>query len=498
MNSIKNSSIILCLVIGTLASAQIFDDSSESVLNLNSPYGEDFITLNPSGNEIFFSRLNHPYNQGGKQDAGDIWRCSLVSDKEIPSNWHELNTEYFSSPVGFSNDGSAFIFNKVSIVGGALNTELWVSSKGQKQKLDVKYFKNKSSHQSGCLSVDNRHMIISMESGATYGVEDLYVLVREQDGWSAPKNLGQQINSEFQEITPFLSSNNTTLYFATNGRDGEGSFDIYKSERLDDSWRNWSIPENLGPEINSRGRETSFTFLADSQYAYFISTQNSDGYGDIKRIKFRLDSNNQPLDSDTTEFIQTIATVATNGMKFVNAKNSEPITSKIRLTSNNGNMVFDSDTYGIVSLDSSIIGEVDIQGFMPTKVQTYKDSLVVFRMEPLEVGRIIQLEHVLFGRASANILESSFDELNIVVKMMKRNPEMRILLKGHTDGNGDLLQNKKLSEARVNEVIRYLKSKGINKKRIEGIGVGGLEPIASNETEATRKLNRRVEFVIVK
>ena len=496
MNGIKKQFFVSLLFLSSISWSQRFEGESELVYSLNTPYGEDFVALHPNGNEMAITRLNHPYNQGGKLDAGDIWKSKLDSGEWTSTNWHALNTEHFSSPIGYTNDGSAFIFNRVETKGGSLLSELWVHSKGQSQKLDVRYFKNKSSHQSGCLSADHRFMIISMESGATQGVEDLYVLTRDGKSWSAPKNLGTQINTEFQEITPFLTADNKTLYFATNGRKGEGSFDIYVSRRLDESWNNWSIPENLGSHVNSQGRETSFSFLSNAEFAYFISTQNSDGYGDVRRVKFQLDSMINVEKVDTTELITLTETSDKAGIKFLNAKNSQPIESVVTITVGESQTEFEPEPDGSVAFTRDLKGEAVVSGFLPIKIQSFSDSLVIVRMEPLELGRTILLEHVLFGRASTNVLQSSFEELDIVVKMMKLNPDVKILLKGHTDGNGDPAQNKKLSEARVNEVKRYLTGKGIGKKRIDGVGVGGLEPIASNSTEATRKLNRRVEFVI--
>ena len=494
MNSIKYIiGAIFAFLIALDATSQRFEAESELVKRLNSPFGEEFLSLHPSGNEVAFTRLSHPYNQGGSTDAGDIWKSQLDSIWTLPINWHEVNTEHFSSPIGYSSDGSAFIYSKVSTKGGALSTELWIVSQGQTQNLKIKYFNNKSTHQSGCLSADNRFLIISMESGATHGVEDLYMLKREGDGWSAPKNLGSQLNTEFQEITPFLSADNRTLYFSTNGRKGEGSFDIYSSERLDDSWRNWSTPTNLGPAVNTSGRETSFSFLPDADYAYFVSTQNSDGYGDIRRVKFSLDSAIQVIEADTAQLIQVKELPRITGARFVNAKNSEPI-SKIEIHSLKREIPLKN---GVAELMPNQKLSASATGFMQTTFLTFKDSLVTVRMEPLEIGRTIQLEHVLFSRGTANIIESSFEELDLVVKMMSKNEKIRILLKGHTDGNGDEIQNVKLSESRVKAVKAYLTKKGISKKRIEGIGLGGEFPISSNETEATRKLNRRVEFEIV-
>ena len=88
--------------------------------------------------------------------------------------------------------------------------------------------------------------------------------------------------------------------------------------------------------------------------------------------------------------------------------------------------------------------------------------------------------------------------MNKVVEIMMDNPKMEIELAGHTDNQGDSQKNLKLSKDRVEMVKQYLVEKGVSAKRINGVGYGGSKPIASNANEETRKLNRRVEFIITK
>ena len=118
-------------------------------------------------------------------------------------------------------------------------------------------------------------------------------------------------------------------------------------------------------------------------------------------------------------------------------------------------------------------------------------------MEPVTVGSVITLNHVLFKQGTVQMLSGSEEELDLVVEMMIDNPKIKILLKGHTDNQGDPVRNVRLSEGRVKSVREYLIRQGINAYRIKGKGYGGNAPIASNETEATRKLNRRVEFEVI-
>lgn len=500
MNNLIFTFLGLLIVVPAVL-GQEFVGESEPISGLNSRYNEEFIAVHPSGLQIAFSRANHPYNQGGRSDEGDIWISKFDSIWHAATNWHEVNNDQISNPIGWSADGSTFLFNRISTKGGELKTEVWAMASGQLQQLEIAYFKNRSRHQSGCISADNRYIILSMESGSTRGVEDLYVIAREGDKWNAPKNLGSVINTEFQEITPFLAPDNKTLYFATNGRKGFGSFDLFVTERLDDTWRNWSTPRNLGKAINTVGRETAMAFSAGSEYAYFVSTRNSDGYGDIRRIKFKsddvaTDTTMVQLEIDSTAMVEVIDDPLITGLRLVDAMRSVPISGQAKLKVGGAIRSVNLSANGILELDGGQIGEIEMRGYLSVNFKAFPDSLVTIRLEPLEVGRVIRLESVLFSRGRAQIIESSFEELDRVVNMMKNNPDINILLKGHTDGNGDPKQNLELSEERADKVRKYLIGKGISRKRIDSIGLGGEEPIASNATEETRKLNRRVEIEI--
>jgi len=116
----------------------------------------------------------------------------------------------------------------------------------------------------------------------------------------------------------------------------------------------------------------------------------------------------------------------------------------------------------------------------------------------MEVGKTITLNKIIFKQGIAEMMPQSFDELDKLVVMMKENAKMEIELSGHTDNQGNAKMNVQLSEDRVKAVKDYLVAKGIDKKRIDGRGYGGVRPISSNATDATRKLNRRVEFIIKK
>jgi outer membrane protein OmpA-like peptidoglycan-associated protein len=127
-----------------------------------------------------------------------------------------------------------------------------------------------------------------------------------------------------------------------------------------------------------------------------------------------------------------------------------------------------------------------------------KELELNFALQPVAIGTTVNMKNVLFEQGKTTLLSESYPELDLVVSFLGSNPKVKIELEGYTDNRGIPAQNVKLSQARVDKVKGYLVSKGIDKKRIAGKGFGGANPIASNDNEETRQLNRRVEFTIKK
>jgi outer membrane protein OmpA-like peptidoglycan-associated protein len=121
-----------------------------------------------------------------------------------------------------------------------------------------------------------------------------------------------------------------------------------------------------------------------------------------------------------------------------------------------------------------------------------------FRLQPIEVGTVVNLKSVLFNTGTTTLLVESYPELDAVVDFLNENTKVEIQLEGHTDNRGDAKKNLTLSQERVARIKSYLVSKGISGKRVKGKGFGGTKPIATGDSEESRKLNRRVEFLIVK
>ncbi len=487
--------------------------------SVNSPYDEQNPLLSPDGKVLFFTRSKHPENVGGKEDLADIWYCTM----NVDGSWtpainlgRPLNDRFPNAVIGFSPDGRYMYLRNYYINDHRNPVQQGISvSKGSSdgwsypENLTIQYFLNKSDHQSISLSADGEIMVMAIESYGTYGAEDIYVSFIQKNGsWSEPKNLGGTINTSYHEMTPHLAPDNKTLYFASNGHDGLGSRDVFSSMRLDDTWRNWTKPSNLGPEINTPGVELSYFTPGAGKYDYVTSTQNSDGYGDINRVnKKEEDVLDTILVPETPLEVVDIVEMPFIGT-VLSGVDQSPLDAKVLYRVDTDSEDSPTRTAKAISGRFEValepgkryFVEVIAPGFLAQTLELKADGPVdrSFVLMPIEIGATIRLNHVLFQTGTSLLLDESFQDLDMVVTLMKENPAMEIELSGHTDNRGNSKLNLQLSDDRVKAVERYLVKNGIKPGRISGRGYGGTKPIASNSNEDSRRRNRRVEFTIIK
>lgn len=464
---------------------------------VNSPYLETNPVFRPSGKGMYFTRYDHPENikdtiSDKMLFKQDIW----YSEIDEKGNFQKainvgspLNTRQHNSAFTIAPDESFMLLNNRYLPSGILDKGVSITRKTADGKwsaptpLEIEGFSNKSEFSEFWLSKDGKALIMSIEDENSLGGNDLYVSFRKgQNSFGKPIHMGKTINSVADEATPWLDDDDKTLYFSSNGFSGYGSFDIYVSKRLDDTWTNWSEPENLGAAINSPGMDTYFT--KQGIFGYFSSK------GDIYKVRLLepiLVLNGKTLNIKNREAVNATIYIEEKGTK------PKPIT-------NSENGVFNLK----LELGKKYRVTAEAKGFFPKEEEIDASAIYdYFEMEkeilmtPLEKDQSIRLNFISFARAESMPLPESYSELDKVVKMMQENPNVKIRLEGHTEIYGNKKGLKKLSKERVISVKNYLVNKGVAKKRIDYKAFGAERPLSTEDTEAARQLNRRVEIRVI-
>src|SRR5690606_28248663 len=207
-----------------------------------------------------------------------------------PTKVAELSTAGLDVIIGILDENNVLVYHDGKGKRQGIHHYNWNgTSWDYKTQLEMGSFRNQSTHFSGRLAPSKDAMILSIASYGSYGNEDIYVSsLKSGNTWTTPQNLGPSINTYQQELTPYLSADKQWLFFSTNGHGSTRGIDVYYSQRLDESWENWSQPQPL-TQVNTTGAELAYLPLnGEVDLAVYTSTQNSEGYGDIQMVQAAL------------------------------------------------------------------------------------------------------------------------------------------------------------------------------------------------------------------
>jgi outer membrane protein OmpA-like peptidoglycan-associated protein len=476
---------------------------------VNCKYDDCEPIISHDGKTLYYRRFDNLIGQRYASDpnCGDIYSSSLTESgawSKAEKLSYPVNNSHNNELVGISPDNNTLYMGDTNCFPRSNNFKFWESRRAGggwtvPKPVSIINPGNNDHYFTATISADGQTALIALNRNDSRGDMDIYVCFLQNGVWSEPKNLGPVINTYGLDLGPFLAADNETMYFATDGLPGYGNEDIFVSKRLDDTWLNWSKPQNLGPGINSTGSDVYYSVPASGEYAYFHSTSNSIGERDIFRIKLPKEAKPEPV-------------VLIHG-KALNITTNMPVSASIHYrTLPDGKDLGSARTnpgtgeYKIIlpygkqyAYHATAIGYIEVnENFDLIEKRDYIEINKDLYLIPIEVGAKISLNHVFFEQGKPVLINTSYPELNRLVEIMNENPQMEIELRGHTDNAGDAAKNMTLSQERVRVVKEYLVSKGISEKRISGKGYGSTQPISTNADEESRKLNRRVEFVITK
>jgi outer membrane protein OmpA-like peptidoglycan-associated protein len=476
--------------------------------NVNTTVPELGPIITADGKNLYFNRRDRYDNPAAQNnECDDIW----VSPLQVDSSWglaqklpFPINDATNNDFISLSPDNNTLFMSDKSC-DPTPSIKFWTSHRtasgwSNPSPMSVINGYDLDKFTEVTLSADGKTLIVALRREETLGEPDLYVCFLGKDSvWSEPKNLGNTINTLGLDFSPFLAADGVTLYYSTDGLPGFGDEDVFMSRRLDDTWTNWSTPENLGTNVNSSYWDAYYSVNASGTYAFLNSNEDPNTHEDVYQIKSF--GNNAPdpvvvvegkvLNSKTNLPVEAMISyeILPDG-KDAGLARSNPSTGEYKIILPYGKTYgYRAEAKGYISVN---------EHFDLTDPKQYQEITNDLLLIPIEAGQTIKLNNVFFVQSKAEMFPSSYLELDRLIKIMKDNPTMEIQLQGYTDNQGDPKKNIDLSQQRVDAVKNYMISRGISVKRIQGKGFGGANPIADNSKEETRKLNRRVEFVIVK
>lgn len=462
-----------------------------------------FPVLTADQQQLIFTRRA---SQGGPNDDENL----MVSRKDNRGRW--MYPESISDSINtkarregtctISADGRRLIFTSCIVENGCDLYESvrigdeWTQPKSLGPAVNTINWESQPS-----LSADGRVLYFASDRRGGLGRTDIWISTLGDDGkWTRPKNAGKPINSEFAEVSPFIHSNNRTLFFASNGLTGFGGYDLFYSEK--DTSGTWTSPVNVGAPINNHEDQFSLFITADGLRAYYTNEeQHPDGYSRSKIVE---------LDIPEDNWIK----FKSNYVKGVvrDRQTKKPLKARIELIniqSNKIEAVVESDSvsgqylmvltqgaeYALYINRSHYLFES--LNFNYSEVVHFKPIILDVDLDKIKVGSRVILKNIFFEVDKYELQEKSLTELEKISQFLKANTQIRLEIGGHTDNTGSAVYNRQLSEKRARSVHDYLVKNGVDPKRLLTKGYGPDAPIASNDTEDGRTQNRRIEFKIL-
>lgn len=481
---------------------------------LNTQYPEYSPVYSMDGKYLYFTSRREGSTGNKKDDKGKYFEDIYYSEKsgtEWTAAKHiggKINTVGHEATISISPDGKTLLIYKSVKGNGDIYYSNLVDGEWTKPELfpviNSPYWETHA-----CFAPDMNTVYFVSNRPGGYGGRDIYKSIKIKGNWSEPENLGNVVNTQYNEDSPYMLPDGVTLYFSSEGHDNMGGFDIFSSMISEDGF--WSEAENLGYPINTTEDDVFYIPTPDEKHAYYSSAKKL-GFGDqdiyfitiVKDKKKRIQLRGRT--SDALTFSPVKADVQ------IYSKNSNQLLFELTSDADNGEFYVNlllSDDYVIkakaegykmaekeLSIPENEKRELVVVDLFLNKLLLAGDTQKA-KIEDIKVGEKIVLNNIFYDFDRATLRPESVEELNRLVKLMKDIPSLKIEISSHTDNYGSDEYNMKLSQDRAKSVVDFLIKVGISENRLVAKGYGETQPIATNATEEGRQLNRRTEFKIL-
>lgn len=479
-------------------------------------YDNDRLVFSSAMDSSFFSTRRYKWNN---QPYLDLYVAKMNQEsqevKDAVKFSKKINTKYHEASVAFSPDNTTMYFTRNNYgkklkrdKNGVNNLKIYRSRKvdGEwTEATELPFNSDDFSTGHPALSPDGKKLYFVSDRPGTLGETDLFVVdVYDDGGFSDPRNLGPEINTERKEMFPFVTDKK--LYFSSNGHIGLGGLDVYEVAYTEEE--GFQEVKNMGKPINSKRDDFSYIVNEATQKGFFASNRRG-GKGDDDIYSF---AKLMPEELNLNAIEGVITDLVTGEVMpeaLVTLLDENNIKLKEVTSDEDGSFVFeDLDGNTKYTVKTTKEGYSDVVMEVPTKdnevVNVEVNLEKLEELIVLEEGiKKIKLNMIYFDFDKSNIRPDAAVELDKLVTVMRENPSMVIKIESHTDSRGPAVYNKYLSDRRAKSTRAYIISKGIDPKRIESaIGYGEERLLNGCDgsircTSAQHQLNRRSEFIIV-
>ncbi|MEY3245403.1 MAG: hypothetical protein RL253_560, partial [Bacteroidota bacterium] len=412
-------------------------------------------------------KINTYYKEGGQQITPD-GNWMVFSAKDYPEGLGSFDIYLsYQTEQGWSERVHA---------GNVINTEYWESAP--------------------CLSPDKKYLYFASDRPGGYGGTDLYVSTRLANGkWSIPQNLGPAVNTAGDESCPFVHADNETIYFNSNGHPGYGGTDLFLTKK---TIQGFSSPQNLGFPINTIDDEGSLFVTSDAATGFFASDRG-DSRGGLDIYTIQLYEGIKPNASSWLEgkVYDSLTGKGLSGIVEVIDLETKMLISEVQ-ADEEGRYLSILPSGKNYAFNVSKKGYLFYSGrFLMKETRQQQNFTYNIPLQPLQKGTSIVLKNIQFETGKYELLSESYIELDKLILMLLENPKLQVQIIGHTDNIGKENDNQLLSSQRAKVVVDYLIGKKISAERLASKGLGAQVPLADNQTEQGRALNRRTEMLII-
>lgn len=447
------------------------------------------------------------------QNFTDLYVAPISEGNKVgtPVNFSKnINTKFNEASPTFTKDGKTMYFTRNNYLNGKKGKDEEKSTlikiykasfvNGEWENItELPFNSDNYSTAHPSLGADEKTLYFSSDMPGGIGGADIYkVSIKGENSYGVPENLGPTINTEGRENFPFMAHDNT-LYFASNGHLGLGGLDVFESKLVNGQF---STPQNLAKPINSP--KDDFSFIVNDKNSGFLSSNRDEGMGFDDIYAFNVCNqkvNGVITDAKTKELLPNSKLVLFDeDMKQIaettaneNAQYSFNIDCDRQYFVRASKEEYESNEKTFTS--AKVTGE--------SKLNIELDRNVFPVEEGTDLAKIFNISIIYFDLDKSNIRPDAALDLAKIIEVMKQYPTMKVAIRSHTDSRQTHRYNELLSDRRAKSTLEFMVNNGIDRKLLTAKGFGETELINKCAdgvecSEAEHQMNRRSEFIVLK